>query len=440
VKVAWFVALFSAICLEGLGRKYLPVVPSIAFYFLKDVVLVVGYFKFRPPAQVRAVQKHLFRGFDSVWVAGLGWTLLEMFNPEHQSFTLAMVGIRAYWLWWAAPPIIAGVLLHPRRKQRAIYALVVMTVGIAALAALQFASPADSALNLYTVRDGQEIYAGDVAMVGQTGRARVASTFSFLSGFADFTILIPVLLLSIGLEAKDRRLRRYALIGTLFSAAVIPMAGSRGSVVLGAVTLAIAMWTSGLFFTSMGRRVLIGGVVAALVSLFAFPDAMIGVRSRFGNTEETAGRIAEIAAVLPPVALLTIDYPMAGIGTGMQQNARVSFNIFTKWDAEGEIPRLLAELGPIGFMLIWLVKVGLMVALLRGYKILKKAGRRGAAGAAISYCLLTMMGNLVFDHVWQALYFTGCGFILAEVTAVTMAAQAAAARPATGSTGAAAAA
>ena len=28
-----------------------------------------------------------------------------------------------------------------------------------------------------------------------------------------------------------------------------------------------------------------------------------------------------------------------------------------------------------------------------------------------------MIGNLAFDHVWQALFFTGCGFILAEVVA-----------------------
>ena len=104
-----------------------------------------------------------------------------------------------------------------------------MAVGIAAFAAVQFASPGDSAVNLYSVRDGEEIYAADVATVASTGRARVASTFSFLSGFADFTILIPTLLLSIGLEAKDRRLRRYALLATLATAAVVPMAGSRGS-------------------------------------------------------------------------------------------------------------------------------------------------------------------------------------------------------------------
>ena len=39
----WFLALFAATCLEGLGRKYLPFVPSMVFYFLKDLVLLAGY-------------------------------------------------------------------------------------------------------------------------------------------------------------------------------------------------------------------------------------------------------------------------------------------------------------------------------------------------------------------------------------------------------------
>lgn len=418
MKVAWFVALFSAICLEGLGRKYLPAVPSVAFYFLKDVVLIIGYFRFRPPLPVRKMQRYLYRGFESIWFAGLGWTLLQMFNPEHQSFQLALLGIRAYWLWWMAPPIIAGVLMNPRHKGQAIYALIIMAVGISAFAAVQFVSPADSAVNLYTVRGGQEIYAADSATVATTGRARVASTFSFLSGFADFTVLIPVLLLSMGLEAKDRRLRRSALFATLATAAVVPMAGSRGSVLAAALVLLIALWSAGLFFTRFGRRILLGGIVAVFLSLFAFPDAMIGVSDRFGREDETARRFAELANFLPPVALLRLEYPTFGIGTGMMQNARMTAGVSSKWEAEGEVHRLLIELGPIGFLLVWIAKLGLMIALFRAYQLLKKAGRRGAASAALTYAVLTIMGNLVFDHVYQALYFVGCGFVLAEVTSL----------------------
>ena len=113
-----------------------------------------------------------------------------------------------------------------------------------------------------------------------------------------------------------------------------------------------------------------------------------------------------------------------GIGTGMQQNARVSMHIETPWNIETEDNRYLVELGPVGFLLVWLAKLGLMVALFRGYKMLKKAGRRGSAASSARVRRRTMFGNLTFDHNWQALYFMGCGFVLAEVVSVRAAATA----------------
>jgi len=296
------------------------------------------------------------------------------------------------------------------------------------MAAFQFASPADSSLNLYSVYEGEEIHASDMATVAATGRARVASTFSFLSGFVDFCLLIPTLLLSIGLETRDKSLRRAALFATICAAAVIPMSGSRSSVVAGVAVLLLMAWASGLFFTRIGRRVLIGGIVAAVVAVVAFPDAFFGVQSRFENTDETADRFAELAGVLPPVALSIYAYPALGIGTGMQQNGRSALHVDTAWVSEAESARTLIELGPVGYLLVWTTKLGLVIGLARAYTLLKRAGRRGAAGAALSYAVLTMFGSLVFDHVWQALYFLGCGFILAEVASVQRA-QALAASP-----------
>jgi len=254
----------------------------------------------------------------------------------------------------------------------------------------------------------------------------VASTFSFISGFSNFTILVPTLLLSIGLETKDRKLRRLALIATLATAAVVPMSGSRGSVILGVCVLLISIWSAGLFFTRLGRRTLMGAIVAGILAIALFPDAFIGVQDRFANEEETSERFKQLAIILPPVALTVLDYPNLGIGTGMQQNARASLRVNTKWNEETEVGRELVELGPAGFVLVWTAKLGLMVALLRAYRILKKAGKRGPSGAALSYAALTMTGTLVFDHVWQSLYFMGCGMILSEVVSVKTAAAAAA--------------
>jgi hypothetical protein len=418
MQIAWFTALVSAICLEGLGRKYLPQIPSLAFYFLKDAILLFGYFRFPPPPAVQRVVRMLYGGFGIVLVAAFGWTVIEMVNPEHQSWMLALIGLRAYWLWWIAPVVVAGFLQNQRQKRQAVYVLLAISTIVSVLAAMQFASPADSSMNLYSVWGGEEIYASEMATVAATGRARVSSSFSFLSGFVDFCLLVPTLLLSIGLEARETRVRRAAFVATTCAAAVIPMSGSRGSVLLGVSVLAIMAWASGLFFTPIGRRVLIGAVVAAVVGAVAFPDAIFGVQSRFEDTEETTGRILEMAAVAPPVALSIYDYPSAGIGTGMQQNARGPLHVEAQYGAESEVARYLIELGPIGYLLVWTAKLGLVIGLGRAYRLLKNGGRRGAAGAALSYAILTMLGNLTFDHVWQALYFLGCGFIVSEVVDV----------------------
>ena len=395
----------------------MPGVPDAAFYFLKDVILLFGYLRFRPAAPIRRTARYLYRGFEMAWVATFVWTLIEVFNPAQLSKALALIGLRAYWLWWMAPPVIAGVLQNARQKERAIYALLTLAVGVAALAAVQFASPADSNINVFENKD-EDAYSLGPITVASTGRARVSSTFTFVSGFVAFTLTVPTLLLSIGLDTGSPRLRRLALLATLATAAVVPMSGSRVSVVVGIAILGLSLWSAGLFFTRVGRRILVGAVVASVLSVIAFPDAMLGVQSRFDNEDETAGRFAEAANMLPPVALATFDYPALGIGTGMQQNARLSFHITTEWDVEAELGRYLVELGPVGFILFWITKLGLMVALLRAYGLLKRAGRRGSAAAALSYAALTMYGNLTFDHNWQALYFMGCGFILADVVAV----------------------
>ena len=80
--IIWYTLLVSAICLEGLGRKYLPGIPSMFFYFLKDAVLVFGYFSFPPPPSVRRAVRYLYGGFGVILVAGVVWTAIELVNPR----------------------------------------------------------------------------------------------------------------------------------------------------------------------------------------------------------------------------------------------------------------------------------------------------------------------------------------------------------------------
>jgi hypothetical protein len=289
-------------------------------------------------------------------------------------------------------------------------------VVVSIFAAIQFALPARDPLNAYATMDGAEVA---TATVVSTGRSRVSSTFSFVSGFADFNILIPPLIMSLGLDARDRRLRWSAIVVTCMTAAVVPMSGSRASVLIGLGVLAVAVWSAGLVTTRLGRRIALGGAAAGVLAVVAFPEAFLGVQSRFTNAEETQGRYVQVAATaVPPLAMAIYDYPAFGLGTGMQQNARAALSIPVKFNVEAEPGRYLVELGVVGYLFVWMAKLGLAVALVRAYFVLKRAGRRGAAAAALSYASLTLIGNLAFDHIWQALYFVGCGSILAEVVSV----------------------
>src|SRR4029077_3257392 len=117
----WFSLLLGSICFEGLGRRYLPGIPSAAFYFLKDVVLVVGFFRFRVNREVKSLYTRLYGNFAPFLKLALLWTFVEIFNPQQQSIALGFLGFRAYWLWWIAPLVVASVLLDPAVRKKVVY-------------------------------------------------------------------------------------------------------------------------------------------------------------------------------------------------------------------------------------------------------------------------------------------------------------------------------
>jgi len=107
-----------------------------------------------------------------------------------------------------------------------------------------------------------------------------------------------------------------------------------------------------------------------------------------------------------------VEFPMFGMGTGMMQNAAQMAGVQRRYMTEYEPGRYLLELGAPGYLLISAVRIGLAIALLRAGRDLKRWGRRAEAGGAYAFAGFAMVGNLVFDHVWQALFFVGAGLIL----------------------------
>lgn len=402
----------ASICLEGLGRRFVPVVPGWAWYFFKDAVLVGGLFAFGIGRAEWAAAAVLYRPFLVPLFVSFAWSLLEVFNPEHQSIALGFIGLRAYCLWWISPIVVATALRAERDRRAAVATLAVFAVAISGLAAVQFQLPGDAAVNRYAWAD-----ADSVAGVIDTGRVRVISTFAYLSGFTDFVILATPLLLAIGLAEGKGRLRLLSLVASGAIASTAPMSGARGVVMMVVATSLAVFWSLGAFATKRG--LFLAGALAVFAALpyVVAPDAIAGIESRFRG-RDTRGRFEELRMVLPVFAVAELEYPLFGIGTGMLQNAREAFAVSTPWNVEGEPGRYLVELGIVGYLLVWTTRLGLLVALVRAYRLLRRRGRRAAAGLALALAGLAFLGNLTFDHVWQALFFVTCGFVLREAASV----------------------
>jgi hypothetical protein len=402
----WFAALMGSICLEGLARKILPAFPQVTWYFLKDVVLLSGVLAFGIGQNEVRAARWLYRGFGFVLAAGIAWTVAEMMNPNQASATLALIGFRAYWLWWLAPLVVASIVRGEEDRIAAVSTWALIAVAVAVYAAYQFEFPLDAEVNRYAWGSEEMAIAG----VGETGRVRVTSTFSYISGFADFGVLSVPLLLALGLGAPGRMSKALCFVGAAAIGAALPMSGSRAPVVMVAVAALAIVWTAGSLRSREGRVIIAGAFAVATIGWFAAPEAVQGVQSRFEGGD-TQRRFVEFLQVLPPVALAVNNYPMLGVGTGMQQNARFPLGVRHEWESEGEVGRYLIELGLPGYLLIWAARLGIAIALIRAMRLFRQGGRRSLAGACVALAGFEMIGNMTFDHVWQALFFTALGLL-----------------------------
>ncbi len=242
----------------------------------------------------------------------------------------------------------------------------------------------------------------------------MASTFAFLSGFTAFALVVPPVLVWLGLRSAAPRARVLAFVGAGATLLSIPMSGSRSVTVLSAAAMAIVLWRAGQLRTRAGRRVAALAATALLAMTWLVPEAAQGVRDRF-DSDETSGRVVKALIGLTPVPLFLNDYPGLGVGTGSQHNAAAILGKRSEWAVEEEPDRYLVELGAPGFVLMYLRRVGLAVALVRLSGRLRRLGQASASGVALVLAVVAMTATFVFDHVLQALFFFAAGLLLAEV-------------------------
>lgn len=421
--------------LEGAIRKWVFPGAQDLIYFAKDVLLLgvyAGFFRDRARLRFRPPVLPALYGTLALSIL-LG--LFQVFNPRLPNLLVGMFGFKAYFFYvpllFVLPAAFATDAALMRFLRR--YALLAVPVGLLAVA--QFFSPPTSLLNTYA-RSSDEM--GYIATFGSSEHVRVTATFSFITGYTTYLLATSILLL--GLLGDSRwRFRGNLLLVLALGMTILGMlmTGSRGPIFM-LLALFPAYWWLGVLREKGGgatfRRLVLGLSLVGAFLAWAGGDALGAFYGRARGVEDVSGRLASpIVAplhVLPHAGLL-------GFGIGATHQTAVALTpgvIPYSWlhgvIIEAESGRVMLELGPLGLLLVYFLRVCLAAVAFRQVLTLRTRFHRAVATTCLLWFLASIPGGVIFDVTSDVYFWFFAGLLLLAMRldreAVRAAAQAAA--------------
>ena len=414
-------AVMVLLILEGAIRKWIFPGAQDIVYFGKDLLLLGVYAGFwtRDRPGLRPPQLQVLFGLLG---AGALFGALEIFNPRLPSLLVGVLGFKAYFfyvpLFWVLPAAFPSDAELARFLRR--YGLIAIPVGL--LAAAQFVAPSSSVLNTYA-RAGTE--ASDITTFGTSSRVRVTATFAYITGFTSYLFANVALLLAL-LGSERWRMRRNLWLFSALGLTLLGMmmSGSRGPIVILIVLMPIYGWLA--IARERGGGATTGRLVVAVlfvggIAAYFGADAIAEWRDRASGTTDAGERI--LVPFSAPFAVLDraglVGY---GIGATHQMAMAVVKSPRPFYWLEGpnieiEGGRVMLELGPIGFLLTYLVRLVLIGYSLRQVFVLRTLFHRSVAVGCLLFFIAQLPGSVVFE-VTSGLYYWFFAGLIATVVAL----------------------
>jgi hypothetical protein len=418
----WRYAVQAAMVLvvfEGAVRKWLLPGAQDLIYFAKDVILIGAYAGFllaRPRLRLRYPKAP---GLYAGLVLGAAMGLFEVFNPRLPNLLVGVLGFKAYFLYipllFVVPAVFPDDVALARFLRR--YVLIAFPVGLLSIA--QFFSPPSSALNTYA----QPTDIGSITTFGSSQFVRTTGTFSYISGYTSFLLAMTIIILMILTTTRWRFRGNFAVFAALGMTVLgMLMSGSRGPIFLLALVFPLYWWLAVVREKQSGqtfRRLLLGlGLLVAGLSS-AGEEAMTAFSQRASGAQDIASRL--ISPFVAPVNMLPYAGPLGyGIGATHQAATVVTPGIVPySWlggiAPESESGRVMLELGPLGFLLIYSVRLALAFFTFRQVLRLRTAFHRAVAISALLFFLVQIPGGVVFEVTAGLYYWFLAGLVFLAV-------------------------
>lgn len=407
--------LLFLVVIEGALRKWVLPQASEMIYFLKDLVVLGAYFNFYGfSGQER---KLALKGslINTLIFITIGWCVFQVFNPSLGSPLVGIFGLRGYVLYipliWMLPTLFESE--EELRKFLRSHLLLLIPVGLIGI--VQFFSPASSPINAYAAEEASAVTFGS----GVTA-VRITGTFSFISGYASYLMVCFGLLISL-LAIHQTWKWKIVTIAELFLLIVNSfMTGSRAVIFTEVLFLAGYLVARG--FRQPGstlnfiRRLLLPTLVIAIAAFIGFRPAIDAFWTRTTVNQDVSGRITD--SFMQPLTYMQYK-ELDGYGTGATHQAapmlRQALNLPTgeviPVGYESEMGRIVLELGPIGFVFWYGLRVSLALALLVLFWKLKRPFLRQLALVAFLIQASQINSQLVFHHTFSVYYWFLSSFI-----------------------------
>jgi hypothetical protein len=290
-----------------------------------------------------------------------------------------------------------------------------LTIPVCLLGIAQFYSPASSPINTYAPG-----VIKNVATFGNENSVRVTGTFSFISGFSLYLIVCFGLLLPLILRKQSWKWRWIFIIELLLVSVNLLMTGSRTSGLSASLFLVGYLALLGLKLPTrtlnLLRKFFVPAIVVAIAAYIWFRPALEAYWYRSSKTHDVSYRV--VSGFVEPFDFMKYKQ-LDGYGTGATHQGSAMLRSVLNLPPgevisvyhEAEMGRIALELGPIGFLFWYGLRVSLAMALLRNFWKLKRPFLRQLSLAASLIQAIQITGLLVFHHTFLVHYWFLSGFI-----------------------------
>ena len=412
----WRNALFGVFVLlvfEGALRKWAFPGAQAQLYFGKDIILLGAYIGFLLDGRRGQFALKDANAIKIGLILAFAFGCIEVINPYSPSILVGLMGLKMYFLYAPLAFILPYAIKSRQHLLYLIWCYLLIAIPVAMLGFVQSAAGPDSFINTYVGLD--ESRADEVSGFGNAvSLGRTTGTFSYISGYTPYLMFIAFLALGYNI-AQGWRIRKNIVplaaltlvVGAMFTT------GSRSPVYTLIATGPVILWwavTTGVLPLRTAMRLCILLPILGVVALNLSPQAYEAFTERAqGSSDSTIDRLLS-PAVQTLEALSNAPALGTGIGTTHPSALAIVGATWSWWleglQTETEMARVTVELGAIGLLLIFGLRIMVVVFALRSAFLFRGPVYR-AFGFVLTVHLALGLINSIMLSATEGLYYWG---------------------------------